>query len=61
MQPQLEDYEAEEQFVLEFVPVKHAIEINESADHLEKDEIITFRGMIERENRVLKILQEEFF
>ena len=61
MQPQPEDYEAEEQFVLEFVPVEHAIEINESADHLEKDDIITFRGMLERENRVLKILQEEIF
>ena len=61
MQPQPEDYEAEEQFVLEFVPIEHAMKINESADHLEKDDIITFRGMLERENRVLKILQEEFF
>lgn len=61
MQPQLEDYEAEEQFVLEFVPLEHAIKINESAQHFEKDEIITFRGMLERENRVLKILQEEIF
>lgn len=55
----LDDYEAEEQFTLEFVSIEHAININETSDHLEKEEIVTFRGMLDRENKVLKILQEE--
>ena len=56
---ELEDYEAEEQFVLEFVTVADAISVNEASDHFEKEEIVTFRGMLDRENVVLKILQEE--
>lgn len=54
----LDDYEAEEQFVLEFVDTEHAICVNESADHFEKGEIITFQGMLERENRVLRIVEQ---
>ena len=55
----LDDYEAEEQFTLEFVSVEHAINKNETANHFEKEEISTFHGMIERENRVLTLVQEE--
>lgn len=33
---ELDDYEAEEQFVLEFVAPKHAIETNEKVNHREK-------------------------
>ena len=54
----LDDYEAEEQFVLEFVSTEHAICVNETADHFEKGEIITFQGMLERENRVLRIVEQ---
>lgn len=54
----LDDYEAEEQFVLEFVSTEHAICVNETADHFEKGEIITFQGMLERENRVLRIVKQ---
>jgi len=43
---------------LEFVDTKHAICVNESADHFEKGEIITFQGMLERENRVLRIVEQ---
>lgn len=55
----LDAYEAEEHFILEFVPIEHAITVNNTADHFEKSEIITFRGMLDRENRVLELLQEE--
>lgn len=55
----LEDYEEEEQFVLEFVSPKYAIEINENANHKEKEEIQTFRGMLERENKVLDLVRKE--
>ncbi len=59
IEQELEDYEAEEQFVLEFVSIAHAMNVNESSNHFEKDEIVTFRGMLDRENKVLKLLQEE--
>ncbi len=55
---ELDDYEAEEQFVLEFVETEHAIFINESADHFEKEESTNFQGMLDRENRVLRILEQ---
>lgn len=55
---ELDDYEAEEQFVLEFVETEHAICVNESANHLEKSEIVTFQGMLDRENRVLRIVEQ---
>ena len=56
---ELDDYEAEEQFVLEFVAPKHAIETNEKANHREKEETQTFKGMLERENRVLELVKNE--
>ena len=59
VEQELDAYEAEEQFILEFVPIGHAITVNNTADHLEKNDIITFRGMLERENRVLELLQKE--
>jgi len=55
----LDDYEAEEQFTLEFVFVEHATNTNETANHFEKEEIPTFHGMLERENRVLALVREE--
>lgn len=54
----LEDYEEEEQFVLEYVLPEHAIEINENGEHGEKEETQTFRGMLERENQVLELLKK---
>ena len=59
MEQALEDYEAEEQFTLEFVFVADAIRVNESSDHFEKEKIVTFRGMLDRENRVLQLLKDE--
>ena len=55
---ELDDYEAEEEFTLEFVTVEHVIDVNENANHFEKEEIVTFRGMLERENRVLRMFIE---
>lgn len=55
----LDDYEEEEQFVLEYVTPEHAIEINKNADHGEKEKVHVFRGMLERENRVLEIVRKE--
>lgn len=59
MEQELDDYEAEEQFTLEFVSIDHAVHVNATSNHLEKGDIVTFQGMIERENRVLKMLEEE--
>lgn len=56
---ELDDYEAEEQFTLEFVSVTEAIRVNETANHFEKESRETFHGMIDRENKVLRILEEE--
>ena len=55
----LDDYEEEERFVLEFVSPEHAIDVNENAVHGEKEEIRTFKGMLERENRVLALIKKE--
>lgn len=59
VEQELDAYEAEERFVLEFVPIEYAITVNNTADHLEKNDIITFRGMLDRENRVLELLKVE--
>ena len=59
VEQKLDDYEAEEQFTLEFVSVEYATNTNETANHFEKEEIPTFRRMIERENKVLALVQEE--
>lgn len=55
----LDDYEEEERFTLEFVTVSHAVHVNETADHFDKVNNATFQGMIDRENNVLKIIKEE--
>ena len=59
MEQELDDYEAEEQFTLEFVSIDYAVHVNATANHLEKEDIDTFQGMIDRENKVLRMLQEE--
>ena len=56
---ELDDYEADEKFTLEFVSIDDAIKVNETADHFEKEEVSTFRGMLDRENKVLLLLKEE--
>lgn len=55
----LDDYEEEEKFVPEFVTIEHAVNTNKTADHGEKDAGNTFWGMLERENRVLTLIQGE--
>ena len=55
----LDNYENEEQFVLEFVTPEEAIQVNRESNHYEKSEKEIFRGMIERENRVLEIVKDE--
>lgn len=55
----LDDYEAEERFTLEFVTPEHAISVNDNADHGDKNKASTFKGMLLRENRVLEIISEE--
>lgn len=50
----LDDYEAEENFTLEYVEPEKAIEINRNRDHGPKQQT-----MIEREARVLEMLIEE--
>ena len=55
----LDDYEEEEEFTLEYVFPKHAMERNRYGDHKEKVESQTFSGMLERENRVLELVINE--
>lgn len=50
----LDNYEADEQFTLEYIEPSRAIQINRNADHGSADLV-----MIERESRVLEILLEE--
>lgn len=50
----LDNYEAEEQFTLEYIEPGKAVFINRTANHGPKDLI-----MIERESRVLEILEKE--
>lgn len=50
----LDAYEKEEQFTLEFVDPRKAIEINRNAPHGHKNQ-----NMLEREARVLELLLEE--
>lgn len=56
---ELDDYEEEEQFTLEYVTAEHAINVNRDADHGDKVEQQTFAGMILRENKVLHLIQKE--
>lgn len=55
----LDAYEDEERFTLEWVSPEHAIETNANADHGKKINSQTFAGMMERENKVLKMVIEE--
>lgn len=55
----LDDYEEFEEFMLEFVAPQAAIEINNHADHMEKSNVQTFQGMLDRENWVLELIIEE--
>ena len=60
IQPQrLEQNEAEEQFVLEFVTLKDAIEANERHDHGEKAGNERFECIIQRETGVMHLLEKE--
>ena len=54
----LDDYEADEKFVLEWVEPEAAIEANLHHDHKEKSSTIA-RHMMEREANVLKMLKSE--
>ena len=56
---ELDEYEADEEFTLEFVTIDDAIRINENANHFEKNEDSVFCGMIDRENKVLLLLKSE--
>lgn len=53
-QQNLDDYEADERFTLEWVAANTAIDVNRNADHGPTDQ-----NMLEREARVLEILREE--
>lgn len=55
----LDAYEDEERFTLEWVTPEVAIETNTNADHGNKVNSQTFAGMMERENRVLRMVIEE--
>ncbi len=55
----LDDYEAEEHFTLEYVSPAHAIRYNEVLLQHLPPEKPRYHGMLTRENRVLRLLQEE--
>lgn len=55
----LDDYEADELFTPEFISIEQALYTNKTADHKEKALSRTFGAMIERENRVLEIIEKE--
>ena len=59
VEQELDDYEEEKIFTLEFVTPEHAIYVNENADNGDKNEQQTFSGMILRENKVFKIVRKE--
>ena len=55
----LDDYESEEKFTLEYVTPEQAIETNKNHGHKEKSQNECFVTMLERENRVLEIIINE--
>lgn len=55
----LDDYENEEQFTLEWVFPETVLETNRTHPHGEKQNHIQFNTMIRRECRVIEILMEE--
>lgn len=57
---QLDDYEAEEKFTLEFVTPQHAIDVNRTSISIVAEQVNeVYSIMLERDSRVLKILVEE--
>lgn len=58
-QRNLDDYEAFEEFTLEYVTPSHAITANEQGNHGKKAASQTFAGMLLRENMVLERLVQE--
>lgn len=57
----LDDYESDERFTLEFVTVEQVLDVNNNHDHGEKVNAQTFRGMLDRENIVLQFVEKEIF
>lgn len=55
----LDEYEEEERFTLEYVFPEYAIAVNENGNHREKEAVQTFKGMLERENKVLELVRKE--
>ena len=55
---QLDDYEDEENFTLEFVTIDEAIAVNENHHHGSKEEDMFYKVMIERESRVLALVKD---
>jgi len=53
----LDDYENEENFTLEFVSIEHALNVNYTHPHGEISNI--YKMMIERDSKVLEMLLEE--
>lgn len=53
----LDDYENEENFTLEFVSIEHALNVNYTHPHGEISNV--YKMMIERDSKVLEILLEE--
>ena len=55
---QLDDYEDEENFILEFITIDEAIAVNENHHHGSKEEDMFYKVMIERESRVLALVKD---
>ena len=56
----LDDYESEEGFTLEYVTAERVLETNRSADHGEKNGDVFYQLMIERDARVMELIMQEF-
>lgn len=56
----LEDNEAEEEFVLEFVSLRHAIEVNNNHNHGESRDPSRFKVKLERETKLFELLIKEY-
>ena len=56
---QLDDYEDEEEFALAYVNLNHALAVNRGHSHGDKQDILNFQVMLQRENRVLEMLIKE--
>ncbi len=56
----LDEYESEEGFTLEFVTPERVIETNQNADHGDKNEDEFYALMIERDARVMELIHQTF-